>query len=478
MDAEELLEKYGSKVDRLYDTVASSDVFERQFGAELASWEMHLQQQFKERVSSSRSRIRGFVKLTKDKSLILVTPSPWLLEGEFVYLGEGVSYPDDGAFVEISGPNVVVPRLLEGKKQIVRAVHAEDIETTPLDITSIVTRPPSLKSLSRMLFENVGMAEASKRVFSQLYASSPPTMESIGGLTAGIQAIASKSKVKKLFRFMKTILPPSMRTQRSSKAFRGVQVNIPKLWRMDTGSVSTSKLKSLCLDRRDPSGYREVSLAAMTEESTSTLPDVPIALDSGDFFVETRNAADLRLPITKAAITFQLLTPKVSQRSIDSTQTHIQERLEILRSNFGLADSSITRGGILDSDFLGRPLSTIKLARASARAYWKDKITAKEIKRTWDRVLEPALKEFIEITEIKEESQKRWGEETSFDKINTKILKALQKLDTGKKGSPGPTLDEITEESGVSRHEVAQTLNKMKNDGLIYEPRQGHYRLA
>ena len=148
MDADELLEKYGSKVDRLYDSVASSDVFERQFGTELSAWEMQLQQQFKQRIASSRFRYQGFVKYTRDKSLILVTPSPWLLEGEFVYLGEGISYPEDGAFVEVSGPNVVVPRLLEGKQQTVRAVHAEVIETNPHDITSMVTRPPSLKPSS------------------------------------------------------------------------------------------------------------------------------------------------------------------------------------------------------------------------------------------------------------------------------------------------------------------------------------------
>ena len=478
MDADELLQKYGSSMDRLYDTVASVDVFERQFGSELTSWERHLHRQFREKVSSTRNRYRGFVKYTRDKSLVLLTPSPWLLEGEFVYFSEGVSVPEDGSYIEVSGKNVIVPRLFDKGQQVVRAVHAEEVETSPYDVTSIISNPPSLRNLSRMLFENVGMAEASKRVFSQLYVSSPPTLESIGGLTAGIQAIASASQVKRLFRFMKTILPPSMKSPKTSKTIRGVRVNTPRLWRMETGSVSMSKMKSLCLNRRDPSGYREVSLAALTEESTAALPDVPIALATEDFWVESGNPADLRLPIIKAAITYQLLTPKVSQRSITSAQAHIQERLEILRSSFGLAESTITRGNLLDSDIMGRSLSAIKLARSSARASWKEKITAKELKRTWDRVLEPALKEFIEITEIKEQSGKRWGEETRLDRYNTKVVRALQKLDTGKKGSPGPTLDEIAEEASVDRHKAALALNQMKDDGLVYEPRQGHFRLA
>ncbi len=103
MDADELLQKYGSSMDRLYDTVASVDVFERQFGSELTSWERHLHRQFREKISSTRNRYRGFVKYTRDKSLVLVTPSPWLLEGEFVYFGEGVPIPADGSFIEVSG---------------------------------------------------------------------------------------------------------------------------------------------------------------------------------------------------------------------------------------------------------------------------------------------------------------------------------------------------------------------------------------
>ncbi len=478
MDVEELLQKYGSKVDRLYDTVASVDVFDRQFGAELTAWELQLQNQFHDRVSSTRSRFRGFVKYTDDPSLVLISPSPWMLEGQFVYFDTSVPVPPDGSYIEIIGSNILVPLLLERRQINVRAIHAEEFDTIPHDITSMVSRPPSFRTLSRMLFENVGMAEASKRVFSQLYVSSPPTLGTIGGLTAGIQAIASQKQVKRLVRFMKDVLPPSMHTPKKTRNVRGVRVDTPGLWRMETGSIGKSQMQTLCLNRRDPSGYREVSLAALTEESTATLPDVPLALATEDFWIETRSATELRLPVIKAAITYQLLTPKVSQRSITSAQKHIQERLEVLRSSYGLADESITRGMILDANDMGRPLSAIKLARASARAYWKEKVTAKDLKKAWDKALEPALKEFIEITEVKDKSEKRWGEETRLDRYNTKVVRALQRLDTGKKGSFGPTIDEIIEESGIKKHEVTLALDKMKNDGLVYEPKRGHFRLV
>jgi len=478
MDAEELLEKYGASVDRLYDTVASADVFERQFGSELTAWELKLHGQFRERISANRNRIRGFVKYTRDSSLILLTPSPWMLEGEFVYFGEGIPIPPDGSFAEISGTNALIPRRLEKGQPFVRAMLVEEVDTQPHDITSLVSNPPKLRDLSRMLFENVGMAEASKRVFAQLYVSSPPAMETIGGLTAGIQAIASKAQVKRLFRFMKGILPPSMRTPISTMNVRGIRVDTPKLWRMEAGALGKSKMQTLCLNRRDPSGYREVSLAALTEDTTAALPDVPIALASEDFWIESGDPSELRLPILKAAITYQLLTPKISQRSIDSVQSHVLERIEVVRSSFGLAENSLARGNILDADIMGRPLSVIRLARAAARASWKPKVTAKELKKTWDRVLEPALKEFIEIAELKEVSGKQWGEETRLDRYNTKVVRALQKLDSGKKGTAGPTLDDIAQESGIDRHKVALALNKMKNDGLAYEPKVGHFRLV
>ena len=67
---------------------------------------------------------------------------------------------------------------------------------------------------------------------------------------------------------------------------------------------------------------------------------------------------------------------------------------------------------------------------------------------------------------------------SSFDRFNTKVLKAIRKLDTGKTGSLGPTLDEIAEEAGVERHVAAETLAKMKDSGVLYEPRPGKYRLV
>lgn len=475
MDAEELLEKYGSSIDRLYDTVASADVFDRQFGSELTSWELKLHRQFQEHVTATRKLVRGFVKYTRDSSILLVTPSPWLLEGEFVYLPEGTKAPAENAYAEISGTNAVIPRLLERKQSTVRALIAEEISVQSHDITSFVSNPPKLRDLSRMLFENVGMANASKRVFTQLYVSSPPRMESIGGLTSGILAIAAKRKVNRLLRFMKGILPPSMKSPKSVSTVRDVHVDTPRLWRMETGSVGRTKMKSLCIDRHDPFGYREVSLAALTESTTAALPDVPIALANEDFWVESSNPKELRLPILKASITYQLLSPQVSQRSIDSAQSYIQERIELLRSSFGLSESALARGMILDADVQGRPLSAVRLALATARAYWKEKITAKDLKQSWDRVLEPALKEFIEIAEYKENFAREIGEGARLENYNTKIVRALKKLDSG---HPGSTLEEISSESGVKKHEIALALEKMKNDGLVYEPKIGHYRLV
>ena len=44
-------------------------------------------------------------------------------------------------------------------------------------------------------------------------------------------------------------------------------------------------------------------------------------------------------------------------------------------------------------------MSVLKLTRSTARAYWKEKVTAKEMKSAWDKILEPALKEFLELTD-------------------------------------------------------------------------------
>ncbi|MFW9890934.1 MAG: hypothetical protein ACFFFO_01960 [Candidatus Thorarchaeota archaeon] len=475
---EEMYERLKSDQDRLADAVSVSDLYSRQYGTELAEWESKLLMDFSERVSRRLYRYRGFVHHTRDKSMVLLTPSQWLLEGEFIFFEEDQQIPPDGAYIEVTGSRIAAPQPL--RSQITtRAFTAESYEALPVDFLSHIRPPTTLKDISDLLFEHVGMAEASKRVFARLFVSSPPYEESVGGLTTGIQAIASKTNVKRLLSFIRNVLPPAMRGRPSAyRNIRGIQVKSPKLLRFDIGSYSKKRIEQLCIKRRDPAGFREVSLGTLTEGQTASLPDVPIALATEDFWVETGNPSELRLPILKSAITFQLLTPEVSKKSIDAATEHVLSRLESLQESFGLGEGSLARGNLLDADSLGRPLSTLRLARSTARAYWKDKITAKDLKTAWNRILEPALKEFIELTELKEGFEGDWGKGSRFDRFNTKVLKAIRKLDGGKRGSLGPTLDEIAQEASVERHVAAETLTRMKDSGVLYEPRPGHYRLV
>ena len=479
MDVEELFRRHGSERDQLADATSVSDLYTRQYGAELARWEFQLLQQFKEQETTRFYRYRGFVHHTRDTSLILLTPSPWLMEGEFIFFDRDLEFPPDGAYIEVVGSRVAAPRPLQESQTVTRAIAAETWSALSVDFLSAIRPPMGLKDLSNLLFEHVGMGEASKRVFARLFISSPPFLDSIGGLTTGIQAIASQTQVRRLLSFIRNILPPAMKGR--PPVFRnvqGIRVRAPCLWRFDLGSYSFNRMQKICVQRQDPAGYREVSLGTITESETAFLPDVPLALASEDFWVETGNPSHLRLPILKSAITYQMLTPEIGKRSIDTGTEHVLARLETLRESFGLDEIALARGKILDADSLGRPLSTLRLARSTARAYWKEKVTAKDMKHAWDRVLEPALKESMELTELKEDVEKDWGKGSRIDKFNTKVLKAVKKLDTGKRGSLGPTLKEITEEAGVERHVAAETLAWMKDSGVLYEPRPGHYRLV
>jgi len=479
MDIEELFKRHGSERDQLADATSVSDLYTRAYGTELARWETQLLRQFQEKETSRLFRYRGFVNHTRDTTLVLLTPSPWLMEGEFIFFERDQEIPPDGAYIEVIGKRIAAPRPLQDSQTVTKAIAAETWSVQEIDFLSEIRPPMSLKELSSVLFEGVGMAEASKRVFARLFISSPPYQESIGGFTTGIQAIASQAQVRRLLSFIRNVLPPAMKGRPAAyRNVRGISVRAPRLWRFDAGSYSQNRMQQICVERRDPAGFREVSLGTLTGTKTAYLPDVPLALASEDFWVETSNPSHLRLPILKSAITYQMLTPEIAKRSIDSGTEHVLGRLETLRESFGLDEKSLARGNVLDADALGRPLSTLRLARSSARAYWKDKVTATDLKHAWDRILEPALREFMELTELKEGSEKDWGKGSRIDKFNTKVLKAVRKLDTGKRGSLGPTLKEIADEASVERHVAAETLARMKDSGVLYEPRPGHYRLV
>ena len=479
MDVEELFKRHMSERDQLADAASVSDLYTRQYGTELTRWESQLLHQFREKETARLFRYRGFAHHTRDTTLVLLTPSPWMMEGEFIFFESGHELPPDGAYIEVIGRRVAAPRPLQQSQKVIQVIAAETWNNLSMDFLSDVKPPMNLRELSNMLFEQVGMAEASKRVFARLFVSSPPYLDSIGGLTTGIQAITSQAQIRRLLTFIRKILPPTMKGQQPLfRDVQGIKVNAPRFWRFDIGSYSINKIHQICVQRRDPAGYKEVSLSTITEAETAFLPDVPLALASEDFWVETGNPSHLRLPILKSAITYQMLAPEISKRSIDSATKHILARLETMRESFGLEEKVLARGYLLDADVLGRPLSALKLARSSARAYWTDKITAKDMKYAWDRVLEPALKEFIELTELKEAAETDWGKGSRFDQFNTKVLKAIRKLDTAKQGYLGPTLREIADEAGVESHVAAETLARMKDSGVLYEPRPGHYRLV
>ncbi len=479
MPYDELFEKYGADRDRLGDVVSPSDVFTREYGSELTEWERGLHRDFRTHEHGRRYIHRGFVHYTRYMDLILLTPSPWLVEGVFVYLTSDQEPPDEGAYVQVSGKSIALPRLLQKGNDIVQAFTAEDIQELKIDLIDQIRPPLSLKDISELLFEHVGMAEASKRVFARLFVSSPPFQQSVGGLTTGIQAIASKTQVRRLLSFTRSVIPPTLRgTRGRHHNVRGFRISTPRTWRLDAGMVSSTNLRTLCIERQDPRGFREVSVGTLTEKSTAVLPDVPLALTSEDFWVETKSSKHLRLPILKSVITFQMMNPKISVRSVDAATKHVLERMERVKESFGLEESALARGHILDADALGRPLSTIRLARSTARASWQDKVKASDLKQSWNQILEPALKEFLELVELESRAKEDWGEGARLEKFNTKVHRAIRQLDSGKTGSLGPSLEEIAEEAGVEVHVAAENLERMKRNGVVYEPRTGHYRLV
>ncbi|MHA2213940.1 MAG: hypothetical protein ACW992_12330, partial [Candidatus Thorarchaeota archaeon] len=385
-----------------------------------------------------------------------------------------------GSRVEVIGKSISLPEKASASasESLQRAFLMDSLEVLPIDVLSEIEPPLGLRELSSLLFEHVGMAEASKRVFARLFISSPPYEEHIGGMTAGIQAIASRAQVQRLLSFIRNILPPTLRGKRRSyRKVNGVQVVSKRSWRFEIGQLSKTEMLQPCVERTDSAGYSEVSIAALTTPKTATLPDVPLALAAEDFWVESSNAQDLRLPIIKTVITSHMLNPSVASRSVDSATRHVISRLDILRESFGLDEVALGRGGLLDADALGRPLSTLRIARSTARAGWREKVTSKELKAAWNRVLEPALKEFIELSHFKIDKVDKYGESARLHQFNSKVWRALERLDTGKRGSFGPTLEELAQEANVETHTAAKTLSEMKHAGVVYEPRPGHYRL-
>jgi len=465
--------------DRLIDVTGDSPLFERTF-PELACWEREVFKDFNARKPDGTMCVRGFVQYTELPNVIAVLVSPFLSAGRLALIPEGMEPPPEGSFIYCEGKLTSltgrISRELSVAFDSVLRLESWRFEKSPL---SNVKPEMDRKELGNLVFQEWSLREDFRELLLSLVVSSPPHRSFVGGFTAGIETEVGKMLPKYMVRYLREILPEEF-TMRDFPPIKleGVDVYVKRPWRLECGSLRRDKvLLEICAKRKDPFDHREVSVSSLADPSVMGYPDAPIALVDAEF--SGKFPREYRSLIAKNVLTYLYICPEFSAHDEEESIRYIEKRLNDIRESFELDWRHCARHRVLDANFDGKPLSAIRIALSICRGLGKRKITYEDVKKSWDYVLEPALKEYIEMFLHRYIWEKEGFDTTRLpSRYNVKVLRAVVKLYKNCSCSDGcPTIDEIAEASGIrDLTKLKLYLEELRNGGFILEPKTGHFK--
>jgi len=465
--------------DRLMDVTGDSPLFERTF-PELAHWEREVFKDFIVRKPDGTMCVRGFVQYTELPNVIAVLVSPFLSAGRLALVPEGMEVPPEGSFIYCEGKLTSLTGRMNEELGVafdsVLCLESWRSEKSPL---SDVKPEMSRKELGKVVFQEWSLREDFRELLLSLVVSSPPHRGFVGGFTAGIETEVGKMLPKHMVRYLREILPEEF-TMRNFPPIKleGVDVYVKRPWRLECGSLRRDKvLLEICANRKDPFDHREVSVSSLADPLVMGYPDAPVALVDAEF--SGKFPREYRSLIAKNILTYLYICPEFSAYDEEESIRYIEERLNDIRESFELDWRHCARHRVLDANFDGKPLSAVRIALSICRGLGKRKITYEDVKKSWDYVFEPALKEYIEVV-----LHRYVWEAEGFDtkrlpsRYNVKVLRAVVKLYENCSCPDGcPTIDEIAKASGIrDLTKLKLYLEELRNGGFIIEPKTGHFR--
>ena len=242
------------------------------------------------------------------------------------------------------------------------------------------------------------------------------------------------------------------------KALSSASTPIPGIWRFSRRSEPPS---------RERVRYVEVSLDIEAER------DDAVARLDHDYPVIVAEASRSDRGVDLDLVDYTLYTKGFRPRVSDPTKT-----MRILVECSEWIRTWVERAGIpqhllattlLNPDYLGKPMSILRLAQALARAKWvSDPLQLIDEARN---LIRRAIEEALTVLGEKPHRVARLRD------LEIAVLRAVERLDRGE----GARLEDIIEElrvRGIGARVVEQVLEALRRKGFVYCPKPGVYRVV
>ena len=241
-------------------------------------------------------------------------------------------------------------------------------------------------------------------------------------------------------------------------ALSSASIPIPRIWRFSRRSEPPS---------RERVRYVEVSLDIEAERDEAVM-----SIDH-DYPVIVLNASRRDRGVDLDLMDYTLYTKGFRPRLADPSKA-----MSVLAECSEWIRTWVERSGIpqhllatalLNPDYLGKPMSILRLALALARARWvSDPLPLVEEARN---LIKRAVDEALTVLSEKPHRVARLRD------LEVTVLRAVERLDRGE----GARLEDIVEElrvRGMGARIVEQILESLRRRGFVYCPRPGVYRVV
>ncbi len=256
------------------------------------------------------------------------------------------------------------------------------------------------------------------------------------------------------------------------KRLRSNTIAIPRIWRYgktDLGMYTSSK-RYLSIAKRSKETYAEISLNIDSRNRVDQVIEAPI-----DYPVIIEAQSQEIAPdfdIIDYSLYVKALIPK-EPPDLERVMVNLSNSLRLWIEKEGLLRGIIGNGKFIDLNYYGKPASILRIALAIARTRWCEELEENHIIEAYN-LLKKALETFLQLFSV---SPRRI---LTLTQLETVILKTVERLETQyRDGVPySVLLNELRARNIESIREIERALAILRSKGLIYMPKQNHFKVV
>jgi hypothetical protein len=465
--------------------------WQRESGALWLSFERERINEFAQVKPNQKVSVSGYVKWIR-KSVFALVPTTFSNQSHLICINYTNDNPAENSYITVSGSSrydKLRPRKMHPRSNYYEA-------TLVLDVYDWVPTRPNFeipktnlnyKDFKTELTARVEGLEPNIRDFLAFTAiSAPQFYENVGGLNLTMYDSTKLGLPRLVVKELKTVIPQDIgRLHRIDTEYGRFGMRYKYSFFSEDADTALSKKTETLLFHRQPKNmpeYTETSLALFSaknkpmtiEDPAVCATDVPTVVPENTSVLKGKIGID-QIDAFQFLITSHMKTPVISK--LDSSLSLISERLEKLCQDYDLEQRHLTQYGFLNANYNAKPTSILRNCLAHARAQNIDIINPDNISQIFNTYFKWNFEYVYEVWGDLLAPQLIHGERMASLRVKYRdIIRIIRKYQNTKQ--TGVNENDIIREAKTKPQQTQQLLRECLNDGIIYQPKPGYYKLT